>query len=103
MSCDQYNPSANSNKASGTKKITVEDIWGSTFSTVRMNALNSMNGDYYSLLNKDDSGYSRVDQYSYTSQKKVATIVNGKTLKNLQNFESYTFNNDESKLILGKI
>ena len=78
--------SNNSNKASRTQKITVEDIWGSTFSTNRMNALNSMNGDYYSLLNKDDSGYSRVDQYSYTSQKKVATIVNGKTLKNLQNF-----------------
>ncbi len=102
MGCDQLNPYTNSYKASRTKKITVEDIWGATFSTDRMNALNSMNGDYYSLLNKDDSGYSRVDQYSYTSQKKVATIVNGKTLKNLQNFESYTFNNDESKLILGK-
>ncbi|MBT4678336.1 MAG: S9 family peptidase, partial [Flavobacterium sp.] len=96
------NPSKKSNETLGTKKITLEDIWGATFSTNRMNALNSMNGDYYSLLNIDENGYSTVDKYSYTSLEKVATIVDGKTLQNLQNFESYSFNNDETQLILGK-
>jgi dipeptidyl-peptidase-4 len=67
-----------------------------------MNALNSMNGDYYSLLNRDENGFTSVDQYSYLNLEKVATIVDGKTLNNLQKFESYSFNNDESKLILGK-
>jgi dipeptidyl-peptidase-4 len=67
-----------------------------------MNALNSMNGDYYSLLNRDENGFTTVDQYSYLNLEKVATIVDGKTLNNLQKFESYSFNNDESKLILGK-
>jgi len=101
FSCEQTT-SNNSNKASRTKKITLEDIWGSTFSTNRMNALNSMNGDYYSLLNIDENGFTTVDQYSYLNLEKVATIVDGKTLNNLQKFESYSFNNDESKLILGK-
>jgi dipeptidyl-peptidase-4 len=101
FSCEQPT-SNNSNKASRTKKITIEDIWGSTFSTNRMNALNSMNGDYYSLLNRDENGFTTVDQYSYLNLEKVATIVDGKTLNNLQKFESYSFNNDESKLILGK-
>ncbi|MBT5289078.1 MAG: S9 family peptidase, partial [Flavobacterium sp.] len=90
------------NETLGTKKITLEDIWGATFSTNRMNALNSMNGDYYSLLNIDENGYSTVDKYSYTSLEKVATIVDGKTLQNIQNFKSYSFNNDETQLILGK-
>ena len=102
ISCEQNNPSKNSNETLGTKKITLEDIWGATFSTNRMNALNSMSGDYYSLLNNDENGYSTVDKYSYTSLEKVATIVDGKTLQNLQNFESYSFNNDETQLILGK-
>lgn len=102
ISCEQNNPSKNSNENLGTKKITLEDIWGATFSTNRMNALNSMSGDYYSLLNNDENGYSTVDKYSYTSLEKVATIVDGKTLQNLQNFESYSFNNDETQLILGK-
>ena len=101
FSCNQHT-SNNSNKVSRTQKITLEDIWGSTFSTNRMNSLNSMNGDYYSLLNKDENGVSTVDQYSYLNLEKVATIVDGKTLNNLQKFESYSFNNDESKLILGK-
>ena len=102
ISCEQNNPSKNSNETLGTKKITLEDIWGATFSTNRMNALNSMNGDYYSLLNIDENGYSTVDKYSYTSLEKVATIVDGKTLQNIQNFKSYSFNNDETQLILGK-
>ena len=102
ISCEQNNPSKNSNETLGTKKITLEDIWGATFSTNRMNALNSMNGDYYSLLNNDENGYSTVDKYSYTSLEKVATIVDGKTLQNIQNFKSYSFNNDETQLILGK-
>jgi len=101
FSCEQPTPN-NSNKASRTKKITLEDIWGSTFSTNRMNALNSMNGDYYSLLNRDENGFTTVDQYSYLNLEKIATIVDGKTLNNLQKFESYSFNNNESKLILGK-
>lgn len=85
----------------GNKDITLEDIWGNTFSADRMNSLNSMNGNFYSLLNRDENGNATVDKYSYETLEKVATIVSGKDLPNLKNFRSYSFNNDESKLILG--
>ncbi len=101
ISCDKNNTSTSS-ISTGTKEITLEEIWGGEFSTDRMNALNSMNGDYYSLLNSDDEGNSKVDKYSYKTLEKVATIVDGKTLKGLNKFSSYSFNNDETKLILGK-
>ncbi len=100
LSC-QSNTTSTTSENTGTKEITLEEIWGGAFSTDRMNALNSMNGDFYSLLNHDDDGNSRVDQYSYKTLEKVATIVDGKDLKNLAKFESYSFNNDETKLILG--
>ncbi len=86
----------------GTKEITVEEIWNGTFRTNRMNALNSMNGDFYSLLNRDrEAGTTTVDKYSYETLEKVATIVDSKDLKGLKSFSSYSFNNDETKLILG--
>lgn len=98
----QNNSQNSSNFTSGTKEITLEEIWGGAFSTERMNALNSMNGDYYSLLNfNKETNSSTVDKYSYETLEKVETIVDGSTLKNLKRFSSYSFNNDETKLILG--
>ena len=83
------------------KDITLEDIWKKgTFRAEYMNALNSMNGDYYSLLNYNN-GSSSVDKYSYETLEKVATIVDSKNLDDIKYFQSYTFNNDETKLILG--
>ncbi|MGB0881252.1 MAG: S9 family peptidase, partial [Polaribacter sp.] len=83
------------------KDISLEDIWKKgTFRADYMNSLNSMNGDFYSLLNYSE-GNSTVDKYSYKTLEKVATIVNSKDLEGLKNFQSYSFNNDESKLILG--
>lgn len=101
LSCDNTkNPTAKIQ--TGTQEITVEEIWNGTFRTNRMNALNSMNGDFYSLLNRDrDAGTTTVDKYSYETLEKVATIVDSKDLKGLKSFSSYSFNNDETKLILG--
>ncbi|WP_075341070.1 S9 family peptidase [Tenacibaculum agarivorans] len=87
---------------SQTKEITLQEIWSGAFSADRMNELNSMNGDFYSVLNFDRaSGTSSVDKYSYETQLKVATIVDSKDLYNLQYFTSYAFNADETKLLLG--
>ena len=102
VSCNQDKKSTAENYSTGTKEITLEDIWGDTFSTNKMNSLNSMKGDYYSLLNKDDNGNSKVDTYSYSTLEKIATVVDGKGLRKLSRFSSYSFNNDETKLILGK-
>lgn len=85
----------------GTKEITLEEIWDGTFSAKRMNSLNSMNGDFYSLLNRDKDRNTSVDKYSYATLEKVETIVNSKDLPEIDGFQSYSFNNDETKIILG--
>ena len=84
----------------GSKEITLEEIWDGTFAPERMNALNSMNGDFYSLLNKK-GGNTTVDKYSYATLEKVATIANSGDFNNINSFSSYSFNDDETKLILG--
>ena len=84
------------------KDIALEEIWNGSFSTERMNSLNSMNGDFYSLLNFDRNTKSTtVDKYSYATLEKVETIVNSKDLSEINSFESYAFNNDETKILLG--
>lgn len=84
-----------------TKDISLEDIWKKgTFRADYMNSLNSMNGDFYSLLNYSKES-STVDKYSYETLEKIATIVDSKDLNELKYIQSYKFNNDETKLILG--
>ncbi len=83
------------------KDISLEDIWRKgTFRADYMNSLNSMNGDFYSLLNYSKES-STVDKYSYETLEKIATIVDSKDLNELKYIQSYKFNNDETKLILG--
>lgn len=97
-----HSQSTANNSAKKIKEITLEEIWDGTFSPDYMNALNSMNGDFYSVLNVDDvSGATTVDKYSYLTQQKVETIVSSENLYGLNRFSSYAFNNDETKLILG--
>ncbi len=82
--------------------ISLENIWNGDFRTERMNALNSMNGNFYTLLNFDrETRSSSVDKYSYATLEKVATIVDSRELDAIKYFENYTFNNNETKLILG--
>jgi dipeptidyl-peptidase-4 len=84
------------------KDITIDEIWNGTFRTEQMNSLNSMNGDFYSLQNFNrTTRSSTVDKYSYTTLEKIKTIVDSKDFKELNYFESYSFNNNETKLILG--
>ncbi|WP_440882077.1 S9 family peptidase [Tenacibaculum sp. C7A-26P2] len=83
------------------KNISLEDIWkNNTFRSDYMNSLNSMNGDFYSLIDFDGFS-SSVNKYSYETLEKIETIVDSKDLANIDYFNSYEFNNDETKLILG--
>lgn len=84
------------------KDITLNEIWNGSFRTERMNSLNSMNGDFYTLLNfNNESRSTSVDKYSYATLEKVESIVDSKNLADLKYFETYEFNNNETKLILG--
>lgn len=83
------------------KNISIEELWDGTFRTERMNALNSMNGDFYTLLNYNRQAQSTtIDKYSYQTLEKVETIVDSKDLNDIKNFSGYSFNNNETKLLL---
>jgi dipeptidyl-peptidase-4 len=83
------------------KEITLEDIWQGTFRGESMNSLNSMKGNFYSLLNYNRStGKTSVDQYNYKTLEKVKTIVDSEELS-LDGFSSYSFDENESKILLG--
>ncbi len=80
------------------KQLTLEEIWNYKFYPSYMHSLNSMNGDYYSLLNRTKNGVS-IDKYSYKTLQKVETILDSNDL--VPYFETYSFNADETKLLLG--
>ena len=101
IGCTKNTSNTSTNATSNKKEITLEEIWDGTFSPERMNALNSMNGNFYSLLNNDKDGITTVDKYSYATLEKVETIVSSADLNDLASFSSYSFNNDETKIILG--
>lgn len=67
-----------------------------------MDALHSMrNGQQYTILNYDSATkITTVDKYDYETLEKVETIVSSADLDAINHFSSYTFSEDESKLIL---
>ena len=82
--------------------ITLEDIWiNNTFETESLESFHSMkNGDFYTILNHNSYG-TYLDKYDYATLKKIKTIVLGNELEGIKYFDDYTFNNDETKLIIG--
>lgn len=84
------------------KQISVEQIYSGEFGTEGLQALRSMeNGKQYTILNNNRfSGESSIDKYDYTTLQKVETIVSSRDLESIQNFSSYTFSEDESKVLL---
>ena len=84
------------------KQITLEDIWGGTFRTERLNALRSLNnGKEYSVLEYNrEQRASTVDVYDYVSGEKVRTLVSSQDLPDIDYIISYEFSPDESKMLL---
>ena len=86
------------------KNITLEDIWSNgTFRAERLNSLHSMrNGDFYTILNFNGEDQSTsLDKYDYKTLAKLGSIVDSKDLDEIQSFQSYEFNENETKLLLG--
>jgi len=84
------------------KDISLEDIWvKNTFQTASLEAFHSMkNGDYYTILSHNSYG-TFMDKYDYRTLEKVETLVLGKDLEGIKYFDDYTFNLDETKVIIG--
>lgn len=79
------------------KKITVADIYQKrTFSEASVRGINWMNaGQYYSALEGND-----IVKYDITTGEIVETILDGDALNPKIDFSSYSFNADESKVLL---
>ncbi len=84
------------------KKIALEEIWSGVFETKGMDELHSMgNGKEYTVLNTGNNGQATtVDLYDYASLEKIATLVSSADLEGIAKFSSYSFSEDESKLLL---
>ena len=84
------------------QKISVEEIYSGAFRTQSMDALLSMkNSNQYTVLNFDRSARSsQIDLYDFATLKKVATLIDTKSYKELQDIDSYIFNADETKILI---
>ncbi|MTI22665.1 S9 family peptidase [Fulvivirga sp. RKSG066] len=82
---------------SAQKDISVADIYQQgTFRQKSVYGINWMNdGRYYSAQEGND-----ILKYDITTGESVETILDGDALQPAVNFRSYTFSNDESKLLL---
>ncbi|MCF6297239.1 MAG: S9 family peptidase [Flavobacteriaceae bacterium] len=85
-----------------TQKISLEDIWiKGSFKTKKIAAFHTMKNDsFFTTLNKNNKKYS-INKYDYATLKKVETIISENDLQGIDHFDTYVFNEDESKLILG--
>jgi len=84
------------------KQITVEEVYGGEFKTEKLDVLRSMkNGNQYTILSMDGTQtMSSIDKYDYATLEKVETIVSSADLPEIKTFTSYSFSEDESKLLL---
>ncbi|WP_378185774.1 S9 family peptidase [Aquimarina sp. W85] len=84
------------------KSFTLDEIWGGSFNTEGLQSLHSMNnGTEYSVLERNKiDGSTSVEVYDYASGKKVRTILNSQAIAGLSGFQDYSFNSDESLILL---
>ncbi|MEX0274565.1 MAG: S9 family peptidase [Flavobacteriaceae bacterium] len=84
------------------KPVTIEEIYAGEFRTQGMDALRSMkDGKQYTILNHDRAqGISTLDAYEYGTLQKVGTLVSSADLDGISRIASYSFSEDESKLLL---
>ena len=85
------------------QKITIDEIYNGTFRAQGMDELQSMkNTNQYTVLNLDRrSGSAQIDLYDFATLKKVTTLIDTKSHKDLSNgIDSYTFDASEKMILL---
>ena len=84
------------------KKISLEELWSGAFVTQGMEAIYPLkSGEHYTVLNKDEvTGIVSIDKYDYRSLEKIETVVSSKEIPTNAVFSSYSFSQDESKVLL---
>jgi dipeptidyl-peptidase 4 len=84
------------------KSITLEEIWGGTFRTRGMDALQSLkNTNQYTVLNYDRASKTyQIDLYDFATLNKVKTLLDTKNHKELTGIEEYSFNATETQILI---
>ena len=84
------------------KEVSVAAIYDGTFRTEGMDVLRSRNnGTQYTLLNYDRvNKIQTIDLYEYETLEKTATLLSTEDLEGISYMSSYTFSEDESKVLL---
>ena len=87
----------------GQQKITIDEIYNGTFRAKGMDELQSMkNTNQYTVLNADRQSRSmQIDLYDFATLKKVSTLIDTKSHRELSNgIDSYTFDASEKMILL---
>ncbi|WP_298314091.1 S9 family peptidase [uncultured Aquimarina sp.] len=84
------------------KAFTLEEIWGGTFRTERLQSLHSMNnGKEYSVLERDNtSGDTSIEVYDYATGEKANTLIKSSNIDDLKYIQGYEFSKDEKRVLL---
>lgn len=82
------------------QKITVEQIYMGAFRAEGMDDLQSLrNTNQYTVLNEDGASQT-IDLYDFATMQKVATLINSRDFRELPPIASYSFSNDEKKILM---
>jgi len=84
------------------KRISLEELWSGDFVTEGMEAIYPLkNGEQYTVLNTDKvTGIVSIDKYDYNTLEKLETVVSSQEVPSKAAFSSYSFSNDETKILL---
>ncbi|MBF0693881.1 MAG: S9 family peptidase [Flavobacterium sp.] len=84
------------------QQITVDQIYTGAFRVRQMDELQAMrNTNQYTVLNRGrGENASTIDLYEFSTLKKVSTLLDTKSHPSLPPIESYSFNADESKMLI---
>ncbi len=84
------------------KKLSLEDIWlKQAFEIETLQSFQTMKtGDFYTVLNQNSYG-TFLDKFDFETQEKIETLVVTRDLPGIRYFETYVFNREENKLLLG--
>ncbi|MBG6187141.1 S9 family peptidase [Flavobacterium sp. CAN_S2] len=87
----------------GQQKITIDELYNGTFRAQGMDELQSLkNTNQYTVLNADRQSRSmQIDLYDFATLKKVSTLIDTKSHRELSDgIDSYTFDASEKMILL---
>lgn len=83
------------------KPITIEGIWEGVFSPENIHGFHSMkDGQSYLRINRHADRSVTLDKYSFQTLEKTATLLNSAELSLRGGFNSYIFDESETKLLI---